>query len=72
MNIQAIHESRDALLIKPFVKRLVTSVRIQAMAPSKTFFSAASSDEAVVIGYDRMTEWTNAEAFTPDANLATN
>ena len=57
----------DAPLAKPLVKRLVKSVRIQAMAPSKTFFSAASGDEAAVSGDDRMMERHDTEAFTPEA-----
>ena len=52
MTVWAENECGDAPLAKPLVKRLVKSVRIQAMAPSKTFFSAASGDEAAVSGDD--------------------
>ncbi|MCY4289397.1 MAG: DUF4338 domain-containing protein, partial [Aestuariivita sp.] len=71
MTVWAENEFGDAPLAKPLVKRLVKSVRIQAMAPSKTFFSAASGDEAAVSGYYRMIDRPDTEAFTPEAILAT-
>jgi len=71
MNVWAENEFGAAPLNGALVKRLIKSVRIQAMAPSKTFFSAASGDAAAVIGYYRMMERPDTEAFTPDAILAT-
>ena len=66
MNVWAANEFGDAPLAKPLVKRLVKSAGIQAMAPSKTF-SAAGGDEAAVIGYCRMIDRPDTEAFTPAA-----
>ena len=51
-------------------KRLVTSVRIQSAAPSKSFFTAASGDGAAVTGYYRMMERPDDSAFTPEAILS--
>ncbi len=58
-------------LNKALVKRLVKSVRIQAMVPSETFLSAASGDQAAVIGYYRMIDRRDTETFTPEAILTT-
>ena len=51
-------------------RRIVKSVRIQSMAPSKTFFSAACGDQAAVTGYYRMTGRPEEGEFTPEAILA--
>jgi len=71
MNVWAQDEFGDAPLHGALVKRLVQSVRIQAMAPSGTFYSAANGDHAAVQGYYRMIERPDDSAFTPEAILAT-
>ena len=65
MDVWAENEFGAAL-----VKRMVKSVRIQAMAPSKTFFSAACGDQAAVTGYYRMIERPEEGEFTPEAILS--
>ena len=55
---------------RALVKRLVKSVRIQSMAPSKTFFSAAGGNQAAVTGYYRMIERPEEDGFTPEAILS--
>ena len=60
----------EAQLGGALVKRIVKSVRIQSMAPSKTFFSAACGDQAAVTGYYRMIERPEEGEFTPEAILA--
>ncbi|MCY4152770.1 MAG: IS4 family transposase [Aestuariivita sp.] len=71
MNRWAQNEFGAAPLHGALVKRLVTSVKIQSMAPSKTFFSAANGDHAAVQGYYRMIERPDTDDVTPDAILAT-
>ena len=51
-------------------KRLVRSVAIQALSPSKTFFTAASGDQAAVTGYYRMIEHPDETAISAETILA--
>ncbi|MCY4306308.1 MAG: hypothetical protein OXC62_16270 [Aestuariivita sp.] len=46
-------------------KRGITSIKIQSMASSKTFASAAGSDEAAIIGYYQMMDILDEDVFTP-------
>ena len=70
MDVWAQNEFGAAPLGGALVKRMVKSVRIQAMAPSKTFFSAACGDQAAVTGYYRMIERPEDGGFTPEAILS--
>ncbi len=67
MEVWAENEFGAAPLPIALVRRLVRSVRIQAMAPSGTFLSAALGDEAAVSGYYRMIYRPDTGAFTPAA-----
>ena len=70
MDVWAENEFGAAALGGALVKRMVKSVRIQSMAPSKTFFSAACGDQAAVTGYYRMIERPEEGGFTPEAILS--
>ena len=70
MDVWAENEFGAAPLGGALVKRIVKSVRIQSMAPSKTFFSAACGDQAAVTGYYRMIERPEEGGFTPEAILS--
>ena len=70
MDSWAENEFGGAALNRALVKRMVKSVKIQSMAPSKTFFSAACGDQAAVTGYYRMIERPEDGAFTPEAILS--
>jgi len=70
MNVWAENESGAAPLPRALGRRLVKSVRIQAMAPSHPFLSAARGDEAAVSGCYRMSDRPDTEAFTPATILA--
>ena len=70
MDVWAENEFGAAALGRALVKRMVKSVRIQSMAPSKTFFSAACGDQAAVTGYHRMIERPEEGGFTPEAVLS--
>ena len=70
MDIWAENEFGGAPFGRALVKRLVRSVRIQSMAPSKTFFTAACGNQAAVTGYYRMIERPAEGDFTPEAILA--
>ena len=70
MDVWAENEFGAAALGRALVKRMVKSVRIQSMAPSKTFFSAACGDQAAVTGYYRMIERPEEGGFTPEAVLS--
>ncbi len=70
MDVWAENEFGAVPLGGALVKRIVKSVRIQSMAPSKTFFSAACGDQAAVTGYYRMIERPEEGGFTPEAILA--
>ena len=69
MDVWANNEFGAVPLNKALVKRLIKSVKIQAKAPAKAFFSAANGDDAAVKGYYRMIERPDTGTFTPDAIL---
>ncbi len=52
-------------------RRLVRCVELQAKSPSKTFFSAATGDQAAVTGYYGLFERPDDSKATPEAILAT-
>ena len=70
MDQWAENEFGSVALGRALVKRLVKSVRIQSMAPSKTFLSAAAGNQAAVTGYYRMIERPEGDGFTPEAILS--
>ncbi len=68
----AVNEFGGAALHGKLRARLVTSAAVQAAAPSKTFFTAACGDRAVVRGYYRMIGKADHEhvGLTPEGILA--
>ena len=68
----AVNEFGGAALHGKLRDRLVASAAIQALAPSKTFFTAACGDKAAVNGYYRMIRKADHEhvGMTPEGILA--